>query len=294
MSPSTPPRTRLPAWFKRDLAPGGASAATDRLLAERKLCTVCREAACPNRNQCFSQGVATFMLLGAGCTRNCRFCNVDHAADGPAAPAADEPERVADAVIELGLRFAVLTSVTRDDLADGGADHFASTVRAIRARNPDCLVEVLTPDFLGDRAALAAVLEARPDVFNHNLETVPRLYPAARPQADYERSLGVLAAAKELAPDRMTKSGIMVGLGETDAEVEALMTDLRANQVDIFTVGQYLQPSAAHLPVERFVHPDVFSGWEARGRELGFRAVAAGPYVRSSYFAAEVFAGAQA
>jgi len=260
-----------------------------RLLRTSKLNTVCESANCPNRGECFNSRTATFMLLGEICTRHCTFCNIP--GGRVAAVDADEPRRVAEAVRELSLRFAVVTSVNRDDLPDGGAAHFASTIRQIRRLNPECGVEVLIPDFLGDPLALETVLEARPEVLNHNLETVPRLYPGMRPQADYRRSLQVLSRARQWAdgfeaPVRV-KTGIMVGVGETFDEVVALMRDAAAHGVQTLTIGQYLQPTAQHHPVTRWVEPDEFAQLAAAGRELGIGWVEAGPLVRSSYHARE-------
>lgn len=289
--PISPERQRLPPWLKRRLPAGGEGARTDAIVRRHGLVTVCEEASCPNRAECWSRRAATFMLLGDACTRTCTFCDVAYARH-PAPPDPSEPERVAAAVAELGLRFAVVTSVNRDDLPDGGAAHFAATVRAIRARCPGTLIEVLIPDFCGDAAALDAVLAARPDVLNHNLETVARLYPTVRPQARYRRSLELLERAKRRAPGIPTKSGIMVGLGESDEEVRQIMRDLRSVGCDIMTIGQYLRPSLAHHDIIRFVPPETFARYEAWGRELGFRAIAAGPYVRSSYFAEAVLAAA--
>lgn len=267
------------------------------LLRDRKLSTVCEEARCPNLGECFGRGTATFMLLGERCTRRCAYCSVSTAR--PLPPDPDEPERVAEAARALRLRYVVLTSVARDDLPDGGASHFAATVRAIRAktsrpRGDDAgparvLVEVLTPDFKGDPSALAAVLAAEPDVFNHNVEMVPRLFPSFRPQGSYPRSLDLLAEARRQGPRQRTKSGIMVGLGETDAEVEAVLADLRAVSVDVVTIGQYLRPTLAHAPVKRYVTPAGFRAYEARCRELGFPTVYSGVFVRSSFNAEEVF-----
>ncbi len=259
-----------------------------RLLRTSKLNTVC-ESANSNRGECFNSRTATFMLLGEICTRHCTFCNIP--GGRVAAVDADEPRRVAEAVRELSLRFAVVTSVNRDDLPDGGAAHFASTIRQIRRLNPECGVEVLIPDFLGDPLALETVLEARPEVLNHNLETVPRLYPGMRPQADYRRSLQVLSRARQWAdgfeaPVRV-KTGIMVGVGETFDEVVALMRDAAAHGVQTLTIGQYLQPTAQHHPVTRWVEPDEFAQLAAAGRELGIGWVEAGPLVRSSYHARE-------
>jgi len=292
--PRSDRRQRLPPWFKRRLAPvgNGESARTNEILRRHGLVTVCEEASCPNRNECYSKRVATFMLMGEICTRTCTFCDVETGWKNLAPPDPGEPARIAAAVAELGLSFVVLTSVDRDDLPDGGAAHFAATVAALRETDPDGLVEVLTPDFRGDDDAIATVATARPDVFNHNLETIPRLYPTVRPQAVYGRSLDLLARVKELDPGILTKSGVMVGLGETDDEVRWLMDDLRARDVDIFTVGQYLRPSLRHHDIIRFVSPEGFERYRQWGAEAGFRYVASGPYVRSSYFAEEVMAGA--
>jgi len=291
-TPLAPPRPRLPEWARKGdpLSPSAHSLRT--LLRELRLNTVCEEARCPNLAECFSRGTATFMLLGDRCTRRCGYCSVSTAR--PLPPDGDEPEQVAEAAARLGLRYVVLTAVARDDLADGGAGHFAATVRAVRARLPRARVEVLTPDFKGDRAALAAVLDAGPDVFNHNIETVPRLFPAVRAQGSYPLSLELLAAAKALRPQQATKSGLMVGLGETDEEVEAVLHDLRAAAVDVVTLGQYLQPTRAHAPVDRYVPPEAFDMLAARAREIGFTTVYAGPFVRSSFNAEEVFDGLKA
>jgi lipoic acid synthetase len=250
-----------------------------------RLETVCENARCPNRPECYSRKTATFMILGNVCTRPCGFCAVPRGK--PLELEDDEPARVAEAAARLGLRHVVITSVTRDDLADGGADHFYRTVLAVRVRT-GAVVEVLTPDFLGDTAAIDRVLEARPEVFNHNLETVPRLYHRVRRNADYRRSLDLLGRVKRLAPDIQTKSGIMLGLGETLDEILDLFADLRAVGCDLLTVGQYLQPSAKHLPVDRYVLPDVFDAIGRLAGQLGFARVAAGPFVRSSYHASEM------
>jgi lipoyl synthase len=281
--------------MKRRLQPLGqsASAETSRILQAQGLSTVCEEATCPNRHECYSRRVATFLLMGKSCTRTCAFCDVQTGNKYRMPPLdASEPERIASAVAQLDLRFVVLTSVNRDDLPDGGASHFAATIQALRRQSPEQRIEVLTPDFEGDHQALATVLAAAPTVFNHNLETIPRLYRVVRPQADYRRSLGVLAAAKKLAPRTWTKSGIMVGLGETDEEIRWLMEDLCQYGVDILTIGQYLRPSLQHHDVLRFVEPEQYETYRQWGRELGFKHVAAGPYIRSSYIAEEVLAGA--
>lgn len=286
------PKRRLPSWLKRRIPAGAKLHEVTALLAELKLTTVCDGAHCPNRGECYARGTATFMILGERCTRNCRFCAVEPGHLGP--PRADEPAAVAEACRRLGLRYVVITSVTRDDLPDGGAAHFARTIEAVRAAGPDARVEVLTPDFLGDTAAIDTVLAARPDVFNHNVETVPRLYADVRPQADYRRSLEVLAHAGRHGGDRLTKSGLMVGLGETADEVRQVMADLRGVGCDVLTIGQYLAPSTAHVPVARFVEPAEFDRWRDDGHAMGFAAVAAGPFVRSSYHAEDVFRDSRA
>ncbi|MGC9453515.1 MAG: lipoyl synthase [Phycisphaerae bacterium] len=285
------PAGRLPRWMKRPIAAGGTSAAVARMLRDLGLNTVCASAQCPNLPECFSRRTATFMILGGRCTRNCRFCAVP---GPPAEPVeADEPERVAAAAGRLGLRHVVITSVTRDDLDDGGAEHFARAVRAVREALPESTVEVLIPDFLGDADALQTVLRARPDVLNHNVETVARLYPQVRPEADYRRSLELLERAKGFAvgiEGRMfTKSGLMVGLGESREEVSEVLHDLRSVGCDVLTVGQYLAPSQRHAPVERFVRPEEFDAIAAEARSIGFVSVASGPLVRSSYRAESVF-----
>ncbi|MFW5858566.1 MAG: lipoyl synthase [Planctomycetota bacterium] len=288
--PCSPTRHRLPEWFRRGLARGGQSVRTGELLARHRLHTVCREARCPNRNECFSRRVATFLILGDRCTRNCAFCNVtDHRGALPA-PDPEEPARLAAAARELDLRHVVVTSVTRDDLADGGAAHFAAVITAVRAALPQAGIEVLIPDFRGDADALETVLAARPDILNHNLETVPRLYPQVRFHADYRRSLELLTRADRLAPDIRTKSGIMVGLGETDDEVAAVLGEMAAARVDIATIGQYLRPSLANHDVMRFVEPETYRRYSTIGEEFGLR-VFAGPYVRSSYNAEAVAEG---
>jgi lipoic acid synthetase len=259
------------------------------MLRELRLNTVCEEARCPNLSECFSRGTATFMLLGDRCTRRCAYCSVS--TGRPLPPDPDEPRQVAEAAARLGLRYVVLTAVARDDLHDGGASHFAAAVRAVRERLSHARVEVLTPDFRGDRTALGTVLDAAPDVFNHNIETVPRLFPSVRAQGSYRVSLELLAGAKRLRPRQGTKSGLMVGLGEDDEEIEAVLHDLRAAAVDVVTLGQYLQPTRAHAPVARYVPPEAFDVLAARARELGFTTVYAGPFVRSSFNAEEVFAG---
>jgi lipoic acid synthetase len=258
-----------------------------QLLKSHDLTTVCQEAKCPNQFECYGKGTATFMILGERCTRNCRFCAVGH--QPQSLPDAEEPERVAEAVVLLGLRYAVVTSVTRDDLADGGASLFAETIQAIRRRSPKTLVEVLIPDLQGDRPALQLLLDAAPDVLNHNIETVAPLYREVRPQAVYRRSLELLRRTKEMHPGMPTKSGIMLGFGESHIELLQTWQDLLAAGVDILTMGQYLQPSAEHLPVKRFVPPEEFAELETEALALGFAGVASGPFVRSSYQAEKLY-----
>jgi lipoic acid synthetase len=279
---------RLPEWARKGSPLAREARPLRVLLREGALTTVCEEARCPNLGECFSRGTATFMLLGDRCTRRCGYCSVATARPDPPDPG--EPGRVAAAACRLGLRYVVLTAVARDDLRDGGAAHWAATVTALREALPAAQVEVLTPDFRGDEAALRTVLAAAPHVFNHNIELAPRLFPLHRPQGDYERSLGVLRAAKRLRPGQVTKSGLMVGLGETDAEVRAVLADLRASGVDIVTIGQYLRPSREHAPVERYVTPQGFADLEASARGLGFPTVYSGVFVRSSFNADEVAA----
>jgi lipoic acid synthetase len=317
--------SRFPPWLRKRIPAGGEAHEVRRLLAELGLATVCSGAHCPNMPECYARGTATFLILGNSCTRSCRFCAIEKRSPGVLRE--DEPEAVAEAAARLKLRHVVITSVTRDDLADGGAGHFARTIRAVRERLPQIVIEVLTPDFQGSHEAIATVLAARPDIFNHNVETVPRLYAAVRPEADYRRSLDVLVYAKSRATGGMptpplrghasavdatacpandslgmppatsscghriyTKSGLMLGLGETADEIRVCLADLCAAGCDIVTIGQYLAPSAAHHPVARFVDPGEFAVWEAEARALGFAAVASGPFVRSSYQAESVFA----
>ncbi len=280
---SGPARSRLPSWFKARPDPGPGYLAMKRLVRGLGLHTVCEEARCPNIWECWNSGTATVMILGRVCTRRCGFCAV--ATGRPTGLDLDEPRRVAQAVKTLGLRHVVITSVNRDDLADGGAGVFAETIRETRAAVPGCVVEVLIPDFQGSAAALDTVLSARPDILNHNLETVPRLYPRVRPQAKYPRSLGVLARAR--AAGLTTKTGIMAGLGETPDEVRRVMSDLVETGCDILTIGQYLQPTITHLPVERYYRPEEFAALREAGEASGIPRVFAGPLVRSSYHAAE-------
>jgi len=276
---------RHPDWIKVR-APGGESyAATKQVVQQLALHTVCEEAHCPNIAECWGHRTATFMLLGDVCTRNCGYCAVAHGRPLPVDPL--EPRRVAEGVARLGLRHVVVTSVDRDDLPDGGAAHFAATVRAIRDRVPDCRIEVLTPDFKGSLTALAEVVDAPIDVFNHNTETVPRLYGRARPGGRYDRAVSLLAEAKRRRPALQTKTGLMLGLGEQLDELTAVFRDLAAVGCDILTLGQYLQPSRDHLPVERYVPPAEFAEIGQLARDLGFRYVESGPLVRSSYHAWE-------
>jgi lipoic acid synthetase len=286
--------SRLPRWLRRPLAHGAGIAATQGVLDELNLATVCRGARCPNIGECFARRTATFMILGKICTRRCAFCNVGGGAEKSHAPepvAADEPERVAEAAKRLGLRHVVITSVTRDDLPDGGASHFARCIA--RVREIGCTVEVLTPDFRGDDAAVRAVAEAGPEVYNHNIETVPALYEKVRPGADYAVSLELLKLVKTEFPAIITKSGLMVGCGETDGEVLSVMDDLRGVRCDVITIGQYLAPSGAHLPISRFVPPEEFAAFERAAHKKGFLAAACGPYVRSSYDASGVLDAAR-
>jgi len=280
---------KKPSWI-RVKAPGGKGyAETHRIMREHNLTTVCEEAGCPNAGECWSAGHATMMIMGEICTRGCTFCNI--ATGRPQALDAFEPGRVADAVAKLGLNHVVITSVDRDDLEDGGAEHFAMTIRAIRKRAPGTTVEILTPDFLKCPAsALETVVAARPDVFNHNLETVPGLYPEVRPGARYFHSLRLLQRVKELDPAMFTKSGIMVGLGEEAPQVRQVMDDMRSAGVDFLTIGQYLQPTPKHHAVDRFVHPDEFAAYERAAYGKGFLMVSATPLTRSSYHAGEDFA----
>jgi lipoic acid synthetase len=278
-------KLRKPDWI-RVRAPAAGSRFHDikRILREQKLHTVCEEAACPNIGECFGKGTATFMILGDICTRRCPFCDVAHGR--PLAPDAQEPLHLAATIEKLGLSYVVITSVDRDDLRDGGAQHFVDCIRAVRGRNPRTTIEVLVPDFRGRLArALEVLAAAPPDVMNHNMETVPRLYKRARPGGDYAHSLGLFDAYRRNHPDIPTKSGLMVGLGETDDEILAVMRDLRACGVSMLTLGQYLAPSAHHLPVARYVHPDTFALFERQAAAMGFRHAAVGPLVRSSYHA---------
>jgi lipoyl synthase len=281
------PRTPLPkpAWIRvRAASPNSRFYEIKRILRTRNLHTVCEEASCPNIAECFGKGTATFMILGDICTRRCPFCDVAHGR--PLAPDAEEPRHLAETIALLGLKYVVITSVDRDDLRDGGAAHFVDCIRAVRQASPQTTIEVLVPDFRGRvEHALEILKAALPDVMNHNLETVPRLYRKARPGGDYQHSLHLLQDFKKLHPAVPTKSGLMVGLGETDEEILAVMRDLRAHDVDMLTIGQYLQPSPHHLPVERYVPPEIFNAYEEQAVSMGFRHAAVGALVRSSYHA---------
>jgi lipoic acid synthetase len=282
------PIQRKPAWIRVKAPTHPIYHETRALMRENRLVTVCEEAACPNIGECWSQRHATMMIMGDTCTRACSFCNVATGMPGPLDP--DEPRRVGDAVAKLGLAHVVVTSVDRDDLADGGARHFARTIAAIRAASPGTTVEILTPDFLRKEGALELVVAARPDVFNHNLETVPRLYPTIRPGARYYHSLRLLDRVKQLDKTIFTKSGLMVGLGEEKLEVQQVMDDLRSAEVDFLTIGQYLQPTVKHAAVARFVEPAEFEDYARLARAKGFLLVSATPLTRSSYHADRDFA----
>jgi lipoic acid synthetase len=282
ITPRTP--LRKPPWIRAQAPTHPEVGRLKQLLRAHHLNTVCEEASCPNLGECFRHGTATFMIMGRLCTRRCPFCDVAHGRPDPLDPR--EPQQLAQAIAAMGLRFVVITSVDRDDLRDGGAAHFVACIRAVRGASPGTHIEILVPDFRGRLdAALEVLSQAPPDVFNHNLETVPRLYKAARPGADYRHSLELLGQFKTRHPEVPTKSGLMVGLGEADEEIEQVMHDLRARRVDLLTIGQYLQPTTHHLPVERFVPPEQFTRFAEFGRRMGFRNVASGPLVRSSYHA---------
>jgi lipoic acid synthetase len=276
-----------PKWLRRQLPTGPDYEKVRGMIRGDRLHTVCQEAKCPNMWECFSQKTATFLILGSRCTRDCRFCSV---LPGPLEPPdPGEPARVADVAHQMGLKYVVVTSVTRDDVSDGGASLFAQTIKEIRHRMADACVEVLIPDFQGNKDALKTVLLARPDVLNHNIETVPRLYPRVRPQAEYQRSLDILQWAYDYDSALPTKSGLMLGLGEKQQEVENTLEDLRAAHCRVLTLGQYLQPSKKHLPVDRFVPPEEFDEWRKKAIKIGFTEVASGPFVRSSYHAKELY-----
>ena len=277
--------TRKPQWLKKQFDPVAEGKMT-ALLRSLSLHTVCEDANCPNRSECFKSKTATFLILGDVCTRGCRYCAVAKGAPFPLDP--DEPQHVAEAAETLGLRHIVVTSVTRDDLPDGGAEHFARTITALRERLPQSTIEVLIPDFQGDQAALQCVIDAKPDIINHNVETVPALYPVVRPQANYRRSLELLQRVKQAG--LYSKTGFMVGLGETREDVLSLMDDLAEIGCDMLTIGQYLQPSKNHLPVAAFITPEQFDEYKELALAKGIRYVASGPFVRSSYHAAEAMA----
>jgi len=278
-------QTRKPHWLKVKL-PGGVNfSKVNKIVHDEQLFTVCQSARCPNLGECWNRQTATFMILGDICTRDCGFCAVK--SGRPEHPEVDEPVRVANAVKGLNLKYVVVTSVTRDDLTDGGASHFALTIQQIRKKQPDCRIEVLIPDFKGSLEALKTVLRAQPDVLNHNVETVPELYKKVRPQADYQQSLDLLKRAADFGAK--TKSGIMVGIGESTTQVYNVMTDLLKIKCKMLTIGQYLQPSKENLPVERYVTPDEFAAYKNYGLALGFMHIEAGPLVRSSYHADEQF-----
>lgn len=276
-------KTKNDRWVKKCASDPAVYFQTRDLIKHLHLHTVCESAQCPNQGTCFARGTATFLLLGSNCTRRCSFCAVDHGHPEP--PDSDEPLRISRAVTSLNISHVVLTSVTRDDLPDGGAAHFAATVREIRAHNPAVAIEVLIPDFRGSRQALFSVLDSRPDVLNHNLETVPRLYPRVRPQADYRQSLELLHAVKESGMSCLSKSGLMVGLGETEDEVLSVMDDLRQCGCDLLTIGQYLRPSFGHHPIIRHVDEGEFNRYRERGKRMGFKAVFSSRLVRSSFMA---------
>jgi len=283
--PAAPPRRRLPEWLRRPIPEAGGIYGTQRLIGELGLETICESGKCPNRSECWTRKTATFMVLGETCTRPCGFCAVPRGKPEPVA--IDEPDRLAEACARLGLKHVVITSVTRDDLPDGGADHFRRCILAVRERT-GATIEVLTPDFEGDEAAIDAVLSASPEVFNHNMETVARLQQHVRRKSQYAVSLKVLGYAKCARPDVRTKSGLMLGLGETTEEIFETLADLRSVGCDLLTMGQYLQPSPRHLPVERYLPPSEFDELGRLARTLGFLDVASGPFVRSSYHADEM------
>ncbi|NBV23026.1 MAG: lipoyl synthase [Proteobacteria bacterium] len=289
LTPVVAPRPRLPEWLRLSLPTSSAFTKTRALLNDLHLHTVCESAKCPNHWECWSKGTATFMIAGDRCTRACGFCAVSTAK--PLALETDEPQRVAEATKRMELKHVVITAVARDDLADGGAEHFRQTIEATRAANPGIVIEVLVPDFLDKDECIETVLAANPAIYNHNLETVRRLTPSVRHRATYDRSLSVLAKVKARRADVFTKSGLMLGLGETESEVLAAMADLRAANCDILTLGQYLQPTLKHLPVVEFIHPDQFAKLGAQAEALGFIHVASGPMVRSSYHAEEFSRG---
>ena len=273
-----------PEWLK---VPKAVDSELSKLIKENHIHTICQEAKCPNMAECFSKKTATFLIMGSRCTRNCRFCAVSHGPVSP--PDREEPIRVAEAVQQMQLSYVVITSVTRDDLSDGGASYFSATIHEIRKKISDILVEVLIPDFQGNEASIQSIVDAQPDILNHNLETVPRLYNSVRPQAGYRRSLELLKHVHLYDPDLPTKSGLMLGLGEKPEEIQETLKDLLDVGCRILTLGQYLQPSAQHLPVYRFVPPEEFDIWRKKALEIGFSKVASGPFIRSSYHAKTLF-----
>jgi lipoic acid synthetase len=276
-----------PSWLRKRLPLDDSFRTLEHDLRANRLHTVCQEALCPNRGECFTRGVATFLIMGNVCSRDCRFCAVRSGRPLPLDP--DEPARIAGEVKHLGLRFAVITSVTRDDLPDGGAMHFVGVIRAIRRECKGVGIEILVPDFMGAKEALDLIALETPEVINHNIETVPRLYSAVRPRADYDRSLRLLERVKERSPSVVTKSGIMVGLGEENEEVIHVMEDLRRHHCDLLTIGQYLSPSKGHFPVKAFIHPETFDDYAGIALAMGFKGVASGPFVRSSYKAEALY-----
>jgi len=286
-NPEDKPPLAKPPWLRRKIPSGATYQEIRKILNQGHLHTVCQEACCPNLGECFSKGSATFLILGDHCTRNCRFCAVAHGPLSPPDP--EEPSRVAEAARALKLSYVVVTSVTRDDLQDGGARAFADTIKEIHEKMPHSMVEVLIPDFQGNLDALKVVVEARPDVLNHNIETVPRLYHSVRPGADYERSIRLFEAVQEFDPSIPIKSGLMLGLGENAEEIRQTLADLIRAGCRILTLGQYLQPSKEHLAVERFVPPEEFARWREIAIEMGFAEAASGPFVRSSYHAQDLF-----
>lgn len=289
--PATPGRERKPEWLRKPSALAPELREVRQLLRDLNLNTVCEEASCPNIAECFGRRTATFMIGGDRCTRRCHYCDVTTGKPEPLNPL--EPANVAEAAARLNLRYVVVTAVARDDVPDGGAEHFAQTIGAIKRRLPGAQVEVLIPDFKGDPAALKTVLDAKPDVLNHNIETVRRVFRSVRPQGGYDRTLELLARCRELAPAIPTKSGFMVGLGETTEEIYATMADLRAAGVELLTIGQYLQPTLQHAPVASYVPPEQYAAFREHGQRLGFRATFAGPFVRSSFHAGELHEHAQ-
>ncbi|MCK5131424.1 MAG: lipoyl synthase [Candidatus Sabulitectum sp.] len=276
---------RKPDWLKMPTIGNRSAGEVRRILSTMNLNTVCNEARCPNRGHCYERGTATFLILGSVCTRNCAYCAIEKNATSLPPPDPDEPRRIAEASSSMNLKYVVLTSVTRDDLPDGGAGHFAETVTELRNTISAVRVEVLTPDFNGDESALRTIAECRPDVFNHNLETVRRLFPALRPIASYDQSLDVLKRFSKIAPDIPVKSGIMVGLGENADDIEETLIDLKNSGVSLLTIGQYLQPTSKHMPAVRYVEPVEFENWEKTALEIGFAGVASGALVRSSFHA---------